>query len=304
MAMDLRHLRYFVAVAEEGHITAAAERLGIQQPPLSRLIKTVEIELGVQLFRRKARGVELTEAGQVFRDRAVRILSDLEQAVEIAKSTARGERGRLRIGLTPTGPFHPFVPRVIRAFRFAYPQVSLTLEEQLSSELIDQLLDGRLDVAFVWTPPTEGLAIVPLINDELVVALPDNHLLLHGDRRGDAIALKALMDETFIVYGRKDGFGLFAATIAACRTAGFSPRFGLEATRLASALSLVAAGLGVFFVPHSIPRVQMDGVTFRKLSGPGRPVSTLTLASRRGDPSAVARRFVALVRKAATEQRQ
>lgn len=296
--MDLRHLRYFVAVANEGNITGAAHRLGVQQPPLSRLIKGVESELGVQLFHRKARGVELSEAGRAFHERVIAILSDLDRAVEIAKSTARGERGRIRVGLTPTGPFHPFVPRVIRTFRDAYPLVSLTLEERLSSELIDELHGGHIDAAFLWTPPTDGLALTALLDDELVAVLPEGHPVLRGEAQ---IALKALADETFIVYGRKDGFGLFAATIAACRAAGFNPRFGLEATRLASALSLVAAGLGIFFVPSSIQRVQMHGVTYRRLSGSDRPKSTLSLVSRRGERSSVVRRFVALVRRAARE---
>src|SRR5262245_48306104 len=136
MAMELRHLRYFIVVAEEGHITRAAERLDIQQPPLSRLIKTIERELGVQLFRRKPRGVELTEAGRAFLDRACRILADLDKAYETTRSTARGEQGHICVGVTPTSPFHPVVPRVIRAFRDGFPLVSLTLQEALSHELV------------------------------------------------------------------------------------------------------------------------------------------------------------------------
>jgi DNA-binding transcriptional LysR family regulator len=295
--MDLRHLRYFLAVAEEGHITGAAERLGIQQPPLSRLIRAMERELDVQLFRRKARGVDLTDAGRALHDHARVILADLDQALETTRRTARGEQGRIRVGVTPTGPFHPLVPRTIRAFREAFPQVSLTLEERLSSELIEGLQNGRIDAAFLWTPPSEKLAVSKLADDELVVVLPDNHSLA----KEKAVPLTALAKEMFIIYGRRDGFGLFAATVVACKAAGFSPRFGLEAPRLASALSLAASGFGIFFVPASIQRVDVEGVTYRRLRGPYRPKSTLNLVSRRNEPSAAVKRFVELVRSLARD---
>ena len=296
--MDLRHLRCFLAVAEAGHITGAAERLGMQQPPLSRLIRRMERELDVLLFRRKARGVELTDAGRAFHDKARAILAEYEDAFEVARRTARGEQGRIRVGVTPTGPFHPFVPNVIRAFREAYPSISLSLEEYLSAEIVQRLRNGRLDAAFVWTPPAEGLLLHRLMDDRLVVALPNGHRLA---QRKAPVAIAALAEETFIVYGRRDGFGLFAATVVACRDAGFSPRFGPEAPRLASALSLAAAGFGVFLVPSSIQRVHVDGVAYRELKGPDQPKSTLHLASRRGDSSPVVGRFVAMVRKAARQ---
>src|SRR6266571_3738650 len=171
--MELRHLRYFIAVAEEGHITRAAERLDMQQPPLSRLIKAIERELDVQLFRRKPRGVELTDAGRAFLDNARAILADLDHAFETARSTARGEQGRICVGVTPTGPFHPFVPRVIRAYRQAFSLVSVTLEEGFSNELIEYLRHEHIDTAFIRTRPAdpEGLVISPLLEEPLVVAL-------------------------------------------------------------------------------------------------------------------------------------
>src|SRR5215210_3202619 len=147
--MELRHLREFVIVAEEGHITRAAERLRTQQPPLSQRIKALETELDVQLFRRKARGVELTEAGRVFLDRARATLVQYEDAFEATRSAARGEQGRLCLGIMPTAPFHPFVPFAIRAFRAAFPQVSLTLDECLRSEAVERLATKQMDVAFL-----------------------------------------------------------------------------------------------------------------------------------------------------------
>src|SRR3954463_9163487 len=140
MLMELRHLRYFVAVAEEGHITRAAKRLGIQQPPLSQQIRALESELDVQLFRRKPRGVEMTEAGRALLADARAILSRVEHAAATTKRTARGELGRLAIGFTSSASFHPRVLRAIRSYRQSYPLVSLALEEGGTAELIDALM--------------------------------------------------------------------------------------------------------------------------------------------------------------------
>jgi len=298
--MELRHLRYYIAVAEEGHITRAAERLGIQQPPLSQRIKAIERELDVQLFRRKARGVELTEAGRVFLDNARAMLAQNERAIDSTRRTARGEQGRLCVGFAPTGPFHPFVPRVIRAFREAFPLVSLTLEECLSPELLIRLRNEQMDAAFLRTPMAEPehLVIDALIEEPMVVALPNAHALAQNDGHAP-LSLKDLAGETFIVYARQQGPGLYDETTAACLKAGFRPRLGQEAPRVTSALSLVAAGLGISVVPASMQRMAMDGVTYRRLKGTAQPKAVLTLASRRGDPSAVVHNFRGLVRRAA-----
>src|SRR5689334_19836952 len=159
--MELRHLRYFIAVAEEGHVTRAAERLGMQQPPLSQQIKAMEQELGVQLFRRRARGVELTVAGTTLLDQARGVLARFDHALLLTRRTARGEQGRLNVGVAPTAPFHPFVPQVIRAFREAYPLVSMSLEECLSRQAIEQLHGEQIDIAFLRAPVTDpqGLTV-------------------------------------------------------------------------------------------------------------------------------------------------
>jgi hypothetical protein len=172
IAMELRHLRYFLAVAEHGPLTRAAERLGIQQPPLSRAIKNLETEVGESLFFRTPRGVELTEAGTAFYSGASSILKDLERIVELTRSTARGEQGRIRVGLTPTGAFVPFVPECVAAFRGLYSAVSLTIEETLSGQFIEGLQSGKIDAAFMWTPHAEGLLKIPVFEDVLLVALP------------------------------------------------------------------------------------------------------------------------------------
>jgi DNA-binding transcriptional LysR family regulator len=298
--MELRHLRHFIAVAEEGHITRAAERLGMQQPPLSQRIKAIETELDVQLFRRKARGVELTEAGRVFLDRARATLAQYDGAFEATRSAGRGEQGSLCVGVMPTAPFHPFVPFVIRAFRVAFPQVSLTLDECLRTEALERLRNDQMDVAFMRAPLAEpqNFVVNPLLVEPMVVALPSDHALARRDR-GGALSLKDLAGETFIVYARQLGPAFYEATMAACLKAGFSPRLGQEAPRITSALSLVAVGLGISLVPACMQRMTMDGIAYRPLKGASRPKAVLNLASRRGDPSPVVRNFVMLVRRAA-----
>ncbi len=303
MAMELRHLRYFIAVAEEGHITRAAERLGMQQPPLSRQIKAIERELGVQLFHRKARGVDLTAAGRAFLEDAHALFAHLARSVETTRSTARGEQGQISVGVTPTAPFHPFVPRVVRAFGEAFPLVSLTVDEFLTSELIDRLRDERIDVAFIrnFVADADGLNVIRLIEEPMSVALPSGHPLVRRDK-GKGLAFKCLAGEKFILYG-PPGAAMYDRTIAACDAAGFSPIIGQQVARITSSLSLVAAGLGISIVPSSMQRLTMEGVAFRRLRGAVQPKAILNLASRRGDPSAVVRHFVTLVRRTARDFR-
>jgi DNA-binding transcriptional LysR family regulator len=302
MALDLRQLRYFVAVAEEGHVTRAAERLGMQQPPLSQQIKALEAQLGLQLFRRRPRGVELTESGQVLLEEARAILARLDQAERATLSTGRGEQGRLRVGVAPTAPFHPFVPQVIRAFREAFPGVSVTLDECLSRQAVQGLKEARLDAAFVRAelPEAGELTVHRLLDEPMVVALPAAHALAR-EPAASARPLRAFAGESFIVFARTDGPGMFDATLAACLKAGFTPRLGQEAPRITSTLGLVAAGLGVSLVPASMRRVQMDGVAYCDLLPAERPTVPLHLALCRGGGSAVLRNFVDLVRRAARE---
>jgi DNA-binding transcriptional LysR family regulator len=296
--MELRHLRYFVAVAEEGHITRAAERLGIQQPPLSQQIQALERELETQLFRRKPRGVELTAAGLALLDEARAILARVDEAVAAVKRTARGEAGRIGIGFTSSASFHPFVPRAIRAFRQAHPLVALVLEESGTTELVAALRAQGLDIAFVRSPVGESgdLFVRPLLEEAMVAALPSGHALSAGR---DPLPLTALADETFILYRRPVGPGLHDAIIAACDRAGFSPTIGQEAPRMLSTLSLVAAGLGVTVVPASMSRLETEGVAYRPLDPSAQLTAPLNLAYRRNEISAAVRRFVGLVQRSA-----
>jgi DNA-binding transcriptional LysR family regulator len=298
--MELRHLRYFVAVAEEGHVTRAAERLGIQQPPLSQQIRTLETELEVQLFHRKPRGMELTQAGEALLAEARLILDRVEHATSSARRAARGEAGRIGLGFTSSASFHPLVPRVIRAFREAYPLIALSLEEGGTAELVEGLRAERIDAAFVRSPigPAAELTVHSVLEEEMVVALPAGHRL-GGAAAARRMALANLAAETFILYRRPLGPGLYDAIIAACQRAGYSPQIGQEAPRMLSTLSLVAAGLGVTLIPASMQRLRVNGLAYRRLDSDAGLVAPLNLACRRGESAAAVRRFIALVRHTA-----
>jgi DNA-binding transcriptional LysR family regulator len=296
--MELRHLRYFVAVAEERHVTRAAARLGIQQPPLSQQIRALETELEVQLFRRKPRGVELTQAGEALLAEARVILDRVEHATAAARRTARGEAGRIGLGFTSSASFHPLVPRVIRAFREAHPLVALSLEEGGTAELVEGLSAERIDAAFVRSPigPASELIVHSVLEEEMVAALPAGHRLA-ASAAASRMPLAELAGETFILYRRPLGPGLYDAIIAACQRAGYSPQIGQEAPRMLSTLSLVAAGLGVTLIPASMQRLRVNGVAYRRLDSGAGLVAPLSLACRRGESAAAARRFIALVRR-------
>lgn len=297
--MDLKQLRYFVAVAEEGHITRAAERLGIQQPPLSAQIKAIEAGLQVQLFKRKPRGVELTEAGRELLSEGRDILARVERALERTRRTARGEMGSLCVAIAPTAPFHKLVPRAIRNFRKAFPLVTLTLEEGLSNEVIAGLINQRVDAAFVRNSNihAEGLTTIPLLDEPMILALASRHAIAKATPSSQPITLSQLCGEPFIFIG-PPGTGLHDETIAACRGAGYSPRIGQQAPRITSALGLVAAEMGVVLVPESLKALKLDGVVYRNVKGPHQPKAFLGLTFLKGNRSEVLKAFLATARAA------
>jgi DNA-binding transcriptional LysR family regulator len=306
MAVELRQLRYFIAVAEEGHITRAAERLGMQQPPLSRQIQAIERELDVQLLRRKARGVELTDAGRAFLDNARATLAQLGQTFDATRRTARGEEGRISVGCTSGALSHPLAPRIIREFRQAFPLVTVTLADGFPNDLVERTRSGQFDVAFIRTSVAkpDGVVIELLLEEALGVALPSGHGLA-GRHSDAALPLKALAGETFIVNGRADGALTMQsnALIATCEAAGFTPRIGHVVANNQSRLNLVAAGLGIAFISKSMQRMTIDGVVFRRLKGLAHLRVPLNLASRRGDTSAVVRQFLKLAKQTAKSYR-
>jgi len=293
--MELRHLRYFLAVAEEGHITRAAERLGIQQPPLSQQIRALEDELGVQLFRRKPRGVELTDAGRSLLADSQIILAQVERARAKVARTARGEQGSIVVGFTSSAPFHPFVPRVIRRFREAFPGVTLRLEELGTIELVAGLRSEEIDAAFIRSPVADlqGLAVHDLLTEDMVAALPADRPLARVET---PLAIAELATEPFLLYRRASGPGFYDAILSACHQAGFTPQVVQEAPRIVATLNLVAAGLGVSLVPESLGQLAMSGIVFRPLAADARLRAPLNLACRAVDHSSPARHFVRMAR--------
>ena len=297
--LELRRLHAFVAIAQEGHITRAAERLGMQQPPLTRLLQGLEAELGVKLVERLPRGVRLTTAGQALLEEAQAVLARAQGVAEVVRRADRGEQGRLGIGFTSSAALHPFVPRVLRQFRETLPGVAVLLEEAGTGELMDALLHERLDAAFVRSPlnGTPALQATPILAEPMLLALPMEHPL--GRDTAAPLPLAALASEAFVLYRRRVGLGLYDAILVACREAGFSPRVVQEAPRMTATLSLVAAGLGVSTVPASMQRLRGDGIAYRALSGCPGLSAPLHLATRVGDGSSVLRRLREMVADAA-----
>jgi DNA-binding transcriptional LysR family regulator len=296
--MDLRLLRYFLVVAEELNVTRAAARLGIQQAPLSQQIKLFERTLGAQLFRRKPRGVELTEAGLALRNEAAAIFASVERAVDTVVRVSRGEHGDIRIGLTTSACFHPFPPQAIRSYRRANPQVKIAFEQNSTPGLIASLQAGRVDVAFIRTAigQPSGVKVLPLLEEPMVVALPAGHPLARHNK-SPGLTLKSLAQEKFIGYPRAAGAGLYDSIIAACIASGFSPDIAYEAPQIVTTLNLVAAGMGISVVPSSMQRLRLDAIVYRPLSGPHHPRGQLNLAVRDEALPSPAGAFMALVRK-------
>lgn len=264
--MDLRHLRYFLAVAEELHFTRAAKRLFIGQPPLSQQIRQLEDEVGADLFVRGTRSVKLTEAGQAFMPHAYSALNSAKQAIAAARRAALGELGQLRIGFTSSASFNPNVPAIISSFREAYPDIDLVLVEQATTLLIQELEVENLDVAFLRPSESQRklLKTYEFLKEPLCVAIPTRHRLSSRN----CLRLEELSCDPFVLYPRKNGSFLYDSIITACQSAGFSPKIIQEAPQMGSTVNLVAAGVGVAIVPESMRHLHPDGVVYVHISEP------------------------------------
>ncbi|MGE4526723.1 MAG: LysR family transcriptional regulator [Rhodospirillaceae bacterium] len=289
--MELRHIRYFLAVAEEHNFTRAALRVGIGQPPLSQQIRDLEREIGAPLFYRRAHGAELTEAGHAFLEEVKSILPQTEQAKTAARRAARGEIGRLRVSFTGSASFHPRVSRLIRQFRRGYPSVELTLIEANTEQQIDLLGKGGMDAGFVRTAQDslDGLRLLRFSDEPMVMVVPSAHPLAVRQ----SIPLSALHAEPFILCPREVGLDLYDEVIRHCRASGFVPHVVQEAPQMASVVNLVATELGVSIVPSSMAQVHVEGVTYVPFCG-AAPVAHLALATRRGERSVAVRNFLSL----------
>lgn len=292
--MDLRHLRYFVTLAEERHFTRAAERLGIKQPPLSQQIRQLELEMGTALFHRLTRGVELTEAGSVLLEEARKILEHAALAKASVQSRARGESGRIRVGFAGATYFHPRVPEIIQTYRERYPNVTLSPEQSNTPRLIESLRRGLIDVAFVRPPvsDSEEIVVEPVVEEPMRIVLPT----AHARARNRSVPLIALAEETLILFPRTIGPGLYDSIIASCQRAGFSPRLGQEAPQISSIVHLVAAGFGVSIVPQSIEQIRAERIVYIPIKGEA-PRAPISLAYRKDRASTTVRNFVALARR-------
>ena len=291
--MELRHLRYFVAVGDELNFGRAALALHIAQPPLSRAIRALEAELGATLFDRGTRGVRLTGAGAALLPEARRLLRDAGAFREGARQYAAGAAGTLSIGFVSTAAYN-VLPRIVPAFRARRPGVRLTLREATSDVQPAALATGELDVGFLIPGPRDpSLAYAPLHREPLIAALP-------ARRRWPArVPLRSLAREAFILFPREVAPELHDSIVSLCRKAGFAPRIGQEAIQMQTIVSLVAGGMGVSLVPASLEHMRRDGVVYRPLAERG-PRVEIGLAWRVADDSPLTRAFVAEARAAST----
>lgn len=280
--MELRHLRYFVAVAEELNFRRAAARLRLAQPPLSTQVRQLEEEIGTRLLERNSHRVSLTAAGQVFLENCRRILRDADDAACAARRAARGEVGRLAIGFVASLS-QGVLPAVLRAYRQRYPRVELHLAEMDSSQQIEELAAGQLDLGFIGLGlprETPHLELAVVAEERLVAVLPQDHPLARADNgagngrvhpgkgAGSGLPLSALTSERFYLAARQNAPVFNPWLVVLCQQAGFQPNVVQEADRPATLLAYVAAGFGVTVLPEQYSRMGTTGVVFLPLAPP------------------------------------
>ena len=245
--MELRHLRYFVAIGEEQHYGRAARRLRVAQPALSRQIQDLEKEIGFELFERLPRGVKLSAAGKLFLEDVRRILLEVNEAAVRAGRVALGQSGTLRVGFTENASWRGVVPQSFRQFRELHPDAKLQLQPSSSLEQLDAIRSGRLDTGFVFNVPKTDpeLDLLPVAVQQIELAAPKGHPLTKLKR----LRLRDLADETFVWFPRRESPGLYDRLMHECFRGGLqSPRIVQEGLNEATILSLVANGLGVGWV--------------------------------------------------------
>lgn len=298
VSIELRHLRYFLAVADTLHFGQAAERLGMSQPPLSQQIRQLETLMAAQLFVRSHRRVQLTEAGVLLQERARAILGQVDAAVDEVQRVQRGEIGELHIGLTRATPLSVQIPRTIFAYRARYPQVRLQLREMNTLQQIDALLEGRLDVGIIRRRalPAE-LTAHSLFTDPLALVLHRQHPALRGrDPSAVTLPLKQFAHEPFVGFHRNVGAGIHDQMIALCAAAGFTPRIVQEAGEASTLISLAAAGMGAAILPASCDHIHVDDACFVALADRGAH-SEVQVAWRREGVTPLMRHFTALLQQ-------
>jgi DNA-binding transcriptional LysR family regulator len=262
--IEVRHLRYFLAVAEKLHFGKAAKQLGIAQPPLSQQIKNLERMLGYPLFDRTTRGVKLTAVGQFFADRALNTLSKMRDDLEMARRLGAGREGVLHVGFSGSVMLTA-LPKAIEAYRRVRPNVELRLRELVTAEQIPALLDGTLAVGFLRDgEPRDGLSLESVVREPYIAVLPSRHKLA----KRKILFPVDLTDEPFVLFSRRMGNLAYDRTVACCEAAGFRPNIVQDAPQWPTVLRLVAAGLGVSIAPVCVGNLMMPGITYRRLRCP------------------------------------
>ncbi|KUN29340.1 LysR family transcriptional regulator [Streptomyces antibioticus] len=288
--MELRYLRYFVAVAETRHFGKAAELLHMAQPPLSQAIRRLERELGVDLFTRTTRQVALTGAGEVFRTDAERILKAVDEAVARVARFASGAEGVLRIGLTGAASYRQ-LPALARLMKSELPHVMLEVHtEMLTPAQEAGLIERRLDIGLLRPPVRqEGIAHRTIATEPLVVAVPERHWLAEAD----VVHVEQLRHEDFVMYGATSGSVVHDAVVRSCLASGFYPHRAYEVTETSAALALVAAGLGVAVLPDSVRAAPREGVVCKDIKD--ALTVRLDLAWREDDDSPLLRGLLSVL---------
>ncbi|MCU1323274.1 MAG: transcriptional regulator, LysR family [Acidobacteriaceae bacterium] len=290
--IELRHLRYFVAVAEELHFGRAALRLHLAQPPLSQQIRKLEDILGHALFIRTSRAVRLTSAGEVFLERARRTLRSVQEDLDEARSIGRGEVGFLRVGFIGSAMLTP-LPAMLGAYRRHFPGVHLQLHESYTSRVVQSITDETLDAGFLRDGgPTPGLYVETLLSEPFVAVVPANHALATAG----TISAGRLRDEPFVFFSPTAGSHAYERGIAPCVEQGFRPRVVQEAPQWLTVLRLVGAGLGVTLAPACIRQIAAGNVVCLNLRGTNA-CSDIELAYRIGEDRTIVSAFAAIARE-------
>lgn len=291
--MELRQFRYFVAVAEELHFSRAAERLNIGQPPLSLQIQSIERELGVLLFQRNRRKVELTPAGKLFLEEARLTLLQASRAIDTAKRAARGEVGTLRLSYITSIPLVDMFTRAIRGFRAAMPEVHLELKIQSSQNIIDAILLNTIDVGLTrpaaHTILPKGIESITVLNDKLMLVLPVDHPLARSKK---PVSIADLKSERFVLRPRGTGVGFYEQVFAMCDKAGFSPTISQEAVEATTTMGLVAAGVGITIAPQALQNIRIHDIVWRDLAEEEDAASKILLIYNINNTNPLRDRFV------------
>ena len=295
--MELRQLKYFIAVAEELHFGRAAESLHLSQPALTKQIQALEDSLKIQLLKRTKHSCHLTMAGQKFLEKARRILEEIEESIQVTRQVADGQMGRVRIGFTEA-TLYSLAPNIFKTYREHYPQVNLILTSSGTEANVEALRTYRIDVGFVYLPIREpSLSVYPLYEEAYVAALPSSHRLA----RQKEISLQSLANQPLIFYPRSLAPVLYAYFIQCCEQAGFLPNIVQEAEPSQTSLGLASAGVGITFVLSAMQNLSVKGIVYRPLVGNFLTLK-LALTWRGGESSPVVHEFIKVLKKTIVNQ--